>query len=256
MNYRYQLKPRELKRRIAPEEMGLKYTSAERLEPGLAGGPVVVETEGEEVVLVTIEGACDFKHAQIEGRAECMDFVYVPRNSRIELSAGEPAVVMRFGARADRDTSAVLIRHGEVAADPRRHASYGSAETNCRRDVYHYITDDFDASRLLMGICQGDTGGWTSWPPHEHAAQKEELYVYFDMGNAFAVQCVYEDMDDPLFVGMVRDGDLVSVPRGYHPNVGVPAGRISFVYVMSALKAGDRSFMDLTIQKEFGDRFQ
>ena len=48
-----------------------------------------------------------------------------------------------------------------------------------------YITDKFDASRLLVGIGQGSPGGWTVWPPHEHGDEKEELYVYFDMGAAF-----------------------------------------------------------------------
>ena len=76
------------------------------------------------------------------------------------------------------------------------------------------------------------------------------------MGKAFGVQCVYEDMDDPMAVVMVRDGDLVSVPRGYHPNVGCPAGRISYVYCMTARTAGQRDFMDLHFQEIYGDGFE
>jgi len=75
------------------------------------------------------------------------------------------------------------------------------------------------------------------------------------MGRAFGVQCIYETLDAPLFCGIVRDGDMVAVPRGYHPNAGCPSGRISYVYAMAARVAGEREFLALRFQEEFGDRF-
>jgi len=80
--------------------------------------------------------------------------------------------------------------------------------------------------------------------------------MYFDMGKGFGVQVVYETMDNLLYVGLVRDGDMVSIPRGYHPNVGCPAGRICCVYAMAAQKAGKRKFMDLHIEEHFGEKFE
>jgi len=107
-----------------------------------------------------------------------------------------------------------------------------------------------------MGLCESDAGGWTAWPPHEHAEKREEVYVYFNMGNAFGVQCVYDDMDNPYDVTMIRDGDLISIPKGYHPNVGCPAGKISYIYCMVSKIPGDRNFMDLKIQEIYGDKFK
>jgi hypothetical protein len=37
--------------------------------------------------------------------------------------------------------------------------------------------------------------------------------------------------------------------------VGSPAGRIAYVYCMTAKVPGKREFMDLRIQKEYGDKF-
>ena len=45
--------------------------------------------------------------------------------------------------------------------------------------------------------------------------------MYFDMGQAFGLQCIYEDLDRPLAVALATDGDLVSVPRGYHPTAAL-----------------------------------
>ena len=41
-----------------------------------------------------------------------------------------------------------------------------------------------------------------------------------------------------------------------HPNVGSPAGRICYVYCMTATVPGKRQFMDLRIQKEYGETFE
>jgi 5-deoxy-glucuronate isomerase len=160
---------------------------------------------------------------------------------------------MRIGAPSDRDTDFAHIRFDDIQGSD-QHELFGEAQINSLRDVYMCIDDTFNASRLLVGIGQGRPGGWTVWPPHEHGDEKEELYVYFDMQGGFGLQCVYEDMDDARCY-LVREGDMVAVPRGYHPNAGCPAGRISYLYAMAARVAGQRSFMDLRFQEPFGDAF-
>jgi 5-deoxy-glucuronate isomerase len=148
------------------------------------------------------------------------------------------------------------IRFKAVDADPKAHHLYGKAETGCLRDVWNYVDSAYRCSRLMMGICAGRDGGWTAWPPHEHGAEREEVYVYFGMEKSFGIQLVYEDLSEPKAAAVVREGDLVVIPRGFHPNTGSPAGRISYVYCMTARVPGERNFMDLRIQKEFGEKFE
>ena len=76
------------------------------------------------------------------------------------------------------------------------------------------------------------------------------------MGNGFAAQFVYDDMDQPIVAALVRDGDVVTIPHGYHPNVGCPCGGITYAYVMVSTTAEDRKFMDLRTQKIFGDKLE
>lgn len=51
----------------------------------------------------------------------------------------------------------------------------------------------------------------------------EEMYVYFAMpAPAFGIQLVYNDVHEPELVTVIRDGDAVLMPSGYHPIVSVP----------------------------------
>ena len=246
-------KPHEWRRRVEPAELGLQYTSVERLE---LTGTKRLETGPEEVCLVCLGGAFRFACAGRTGEAVPRDMLYVPPGSAIELAAADRVEIARFAAPCDLATVFAHLKFAEIDRDPIRHKVYGKAANNCRRDVWNFIDDGFPAGRMLTGICAGAPGGWTAWPPHEHAEKREEVYVYFGMGKSFGVQLVYGDMDSPLVAGLVRDGDLVSVPRGYHPSVGCPAGGIGYIYCMVAKNQGERSFMDLSVQKEYGDRFE
>ncbi|MEM2888968.1 MAG: 5-deoxy-glucuronate isomerase [Candidatus Bathyarchaeia archaeon] len=244
----------ELKRGIQPHECGLKYLSCRRIEINKKDPCVTLKTGDEEVALVNIHGTFTYTFRTTDGISNFKDFLYIPQKSEVEFCTSSEAVVMQIGALTDQDTDFAHIKSEEVINNPHKHRVYGSNENNCLRDVYLYIDDGFKASRLLMGICEGRLGGWTAWPPHEHAEKREELYVYFNMGNAFAIQCIYEDLNSPIFCGIVRDGDMVSIPKGFHPNVGCPAGRISYIFAMASKIPEDRKFMDLNIQKEFGSK--
>jgi len=243
----------EIKRRLEPSEMGLEHTSAERIE---LKGERDIESGSEEVCLVCLGGEFNYICSGENGTAVIKDMLYIPCKTTVTVSSEKSAVIMRYGAPSDLDSKFAHIKFTDVDRDKKRHNIYGKKENNSLRNVWDYIDDSFPATRLLVGMCEGEQGGWTAWPPHEHAEKREEVYVYFNMDEAFGIQCVYEDMDNPLVVAMVRNGDLVSVPKGYHPSVGCPAGRISYIYCMVSKKAGDRRFMDLNVQKIYGNKFE
>ncbi len=245
----YLYHPNELEQGIHP----LEFLAAKRITLTNTNPAVVVETGNAEIAFVCISGEYDFNCNATNGTAQFKDFLYVPWKSTITLSTRHRAVLMQISSPSDRNTEFAHIKFSDVANDPARHKVFGSTETSTLRDVYMFIDDKFHAARLLMGFTVGANGGWTSWPPHEHANDREELYVYFDMGKAFAIQGVYEDLATPLFCGFVQDGDLVAVPKGYHPNVGCPGGRITYFYAMAARVAGKREFMQLNTQPGFGE---
>jgi 5-deoxy-glucuronate isomerase len=115
------------------------------------------------------------------------------------------------------------------------------------------LAKNIEAGRLVAGFTISEPGNWTSWPPHEHAKMLEEMYVYFNMpAPAFGIQLVYNRTDYPELVTVVRDGDAVLMPSGYHPNVSVPGHPICFLWAMAAHREGeDRQFGVVNVQRGF-----
>jgi 5-deoxy-glucuronate isomerase len=112
------------------------------------------------------------------------------------------------------------------------------------------------AGRIVAGFTRSAPGNWTSWPPHEHAAILEEAYVYYDMpAPAFGVQLVYSSPERAECAQIVRDGDAVLMPSGYHPNVAAPGHSINFIWMMAArTELTDRLFGVVNVQPGFGDK--
>ena len=120
-----------------------------------------------------------------------------------------------------------------MVENPAQKFTAGGPSTS--RDLNIVIGDNVKAGRILMGFTKSQPGNWTSWPPHEHTELLEEVYVYFDMpAPAFGIQLVYTEPDKPEFMSIVRDGDAVLMPAGYHPNVAAPGHGINFIWMMAA----------------------
>ncbi|THD56849.1 5-deoxy-glucuronate isomerase, partial [Phenylobacterium sp.] len=99
------------------------------------------------------------------------------------------------------------------------------------RHVRNILPETEPAESLLVVEVITPGGNWSSYPPHKHdtatvgeeTALEETYYHRLNPPQGFAFQRVYTD-DRSLDQTMaVEDGDLVMVPRGYHP-VGAPHG--------------------------------
>jgi 5-deoxy-glucuronate isomerase len=245
------IKNQQMNREYQPQELGLKYTSVQR---HLVQGTFEFETGEQEHAIVMLSGTALIHCNDQSFSVGHLDTLYLPWHASVRIE-GDNALFMRYGALSDRDLAPTLFPFSEIDANPKLHATFGSADDGTGREVWKIMNDDFLCSRLMIGICKGMPGCWTAWPPHRHGKQREEVYYYFEMDDNFAVQLVYNDIDNPDLVSIVKDGDLISIPSGYHPNYGSPAAGISYIYCMVATKPGERSFLDLEIQEQYREQF-
>lgn len=243
--------PEETYTALQPQDMGLTYGSAQRLAEQ---NGIVLNSGERELCLVCLAGTTDYCCGEHRGTAVKNDMLYVPTHTEITLNNAEGQMVC-FGAPCTEQHGFLHIAFADVNRDA-RHKVYGKAENGTLRDVWNYIDEKTPSGRFLTGICEGRDGGWTAWPPHEHSKEREELYVYYGMGDAFGVQLVYEDKDHPCTTALIRDGHLVAIPKGYHPNCGCPGGPIHYVYCMVSTTEGDREFMNLRTEKIYGDKLE
>jgi 5-deoxy-glucuronate isomerase len=183
-----------------------------------------LEAPGAESVVVPISGSVIVK---VKGgdlfSLDEKDVCYVTRGSAFSVEASAPADVLWATAPADNAYPSYLRRFAEA----KQVVSGAQAYT---RHIYTSIGDKEPANRFLVGFVEGDSGNWTSFPPHRHDG-KPEVYVYYGMGKRFGVQVV-AGKEDRAYV--VREGDAVLFEEGYHPNVATPGVGMKFIWIISA----------------------
>ena len=178
------------------------------------------------------------------------DGLYIPRDCAVEVSSNH-CDIAEFSAEVSRKYPLQIVRFAELSKDPGLKFSTGSP--GAQRHLHMVLAKNVEAGRLVAGFTFSEPGNWTSWPPHEHAKMLEEMYVFFDMpAPAYAIQLVYNNTEYPELVTVVRDGDAVLMPSGYHPNVSVPGHRVCFLWAMAAHReVEDRLFGVVNVQPGF-----
>jgi 5-deoxy-glucuronate isomerase len=221
----------------APDEGGtlvridMQYVGFEALR---LDGRVERRDEARETCVVLLSGRASLFGLGDAARATPFDgppvALYVPpRVAWWAEGAGELAICTApaTGTLPPRLLdSAELLTRGE-----------GSEE----RFIANILMESEAAESLLVTEVVTPAGHWSSYPPHKHdtddmpneALLEETYYHRLRDGSGFAFQRVYTD-DGSLDEGVVvEDGDVVLVPRGYHPVAGDPRSDLYYLNVMA-----------------------
>jgi 5-deoxy-glucuronate isomerase len=211
--------------RITPEDAGWRFLSftVARLNPG-ARFEQTLETE--ETAAVLLSGSCtaavDDERFSLGPRPGVFDAlpwtVYAPRGAHVRIETDSGAELAVASAPCERRQAPVLQRPEDVDIEIR-------GAGNATRQVNNMIQPGFPAERVLVVEVLTPAGNWSSYPPHKHDENRppeevvlEEVYYYRGPApEAFGVQRLYTRSADLDLTETVRDGDLLLVPRGYHP---------------------------------------
>jgi 5-deoxy-glucuronate isomerase len=115
------------------------------------------------------------------------------------------------------------------------------------REIFHILMEDQPAESLLVTEVRTPAAHWSSFPPHKHDVDDppretllEETYYHRVRPEAgFGFQRVYTEdktLDEAFAVG---EGDVVLVPRGYHP---VAAGARHDLYYLNVMAGPVRAW--------------
>ena len=234
---------------VAPGQTPMRNLHYGRITLDAGDEALTFETGTHETALVCLKGEAEISVGGEAYRLGQYDALYVPRDSRVEVRGA--CDLAELSAPVEGDYPVQLVRFAEVQENPKLHLIAG--EPPNQRDMNVLIGSNVRAGRILTGVTFSRPGNWTSWPPHEHSRMLEEAYLYIDMPEpSFGIQLVYTDPASPELVQVVREGDVVLMPRGYHPNVAAPGGQINFMWMMAAVREGeDRKYGVVNVQPEF-----
>lgn len=212
-----------------------------------AGQSFRLEPGSEEMSCVCVKGAAK---VGLEGsRYDCgqFDSFYTAGGNAADIQA-ETECVFYIGAAADEGYGKPFFRKfdrqlplGEI------HQIHGKGVG--QREVFMTLNQEVPASRLITGLTWGGNGAWTSWPPHQHEKDLEEVYCYFDMDAPhFGMHLSYVDPGDVdgIVAHPVKSGTMVLAPRGYHPTVSSPGTKNAYFWVLAAHCHESRSY-DLAV---------
>jgi 5-deoxy-glucuronate isomerase len=236
---------------ITPQNSSMKHLVYGRIILDQEKSRVTFSNGTLETGLICLAGECTIYASGQTNKIKRYDSIYLPRDTDVEITTESSVDLVECSAEVKKKYPLQVVRYADVEKDAALKFKTGGPSTT--RTVNITLGKNIEAGRILAGFTTSEPGHWTSWPPHEHASMLEELYVYYDMpAPAFGVQFVYTNPDEPEFIGVVRDGDAVIMPKGFHPNVSVPGHPINFVWMMAAHReVEDRQFGVVTVQAGF-----
>ncbi len=236
---------------VSPKNSPLKFLSCGRIILDSRRDMVSVNSKRQEAALICLKGEAIICSGSRTYTMRPYDAMYLPRGTQYEVTTSDQVDLVESSAPSDIKGEPQFVSFGSVQNDPSLHLRIG--EESCSRDVYKLIDMNVKASRLLCGVTFGKPGNWTSWPPHEHAGSKEEVYLYINMPRpAFGIQMMYRDLKKVDFLEPVFEDDAVIVTKGFHPNVCIPGCGMNYVWMMAALNpVTDRAYAHMRSQEDF-----
>jgi 5-deoxy-glucuronate isomerase len=220
--------------RVTPASAGWSYVGFEVVR---VSGRLERTEHACEACVVVLAGTCDLSAGAACGRGLGRSDVFSGPPVGLYVSPG-----VAWSAEGDAQL-AVCTAPAQGRFPPRvleapRHESRGSG-TEARK-IAHILMEDEPAEALLVTEVITPAGHWSSFPPHKHDTDdpphetylEETYYHLLRPRDGFAFQRVYTDdgsLDEAI---AVRDGDVVLVPRGYHP---VAAGARHDLYYLNVM---------------------
>jgi 5-deoxy-glucuronate isomerase len=240
---------------IAPNQTAAsRHLSYGRIILDAGDAPLEVKAGVNETGLICLRGSAT---VTADGQAYDLgryDALYVPRDGGFVIAPSRDGCdLAEISAPVSKRHPVQYVRFADVQSNPGLHFNAGGVSS--KRDLNVLIGKNVEAGRIMAGVTFSEQGNWTSWPPHEHAAMLEEAYLYIDMpAPAFGIQLLYTNPREPELATIVREGDVVMMPQGYHPNVAAPGGSINFLWMMAAVREDeDRQYGVVNVQPEFGN---
>jgi 5-deoxy-glucuronate isomerase len=223
--------------RVTPESAGWVHVGFEVRQLAAGESIRLHETQRETCVVllcgVVSVSAGDLHCKEIGGRTGPFDerapyALYLPPKLVARITAHSDAEIALCTAPAAGKLPARLIEPASI----RRSVRGVAANTRYISDI---LPADQPAESLLVVEVRTPQSHSSSYPPHKHdtdaipheSVLEETYYHRISPAQGFVFQRVYTD-DRSLDEAMaVEDGDVVMVPRGYHPVV-VPYGYESY----------------------------
>ena len=227
---------------VPPRQPELEYIECGMAKLGPGRG-YVEELDGKELVGIVMSGRCNvsgpgFNWEHLGGRKSVFDGkatgFYVPPGNSFTIRGESEATVALCRAPSDIHGEPFVVRPDEVVVNV-------VGRDNWQREVHSVVDDRFHCDHLVVGETFNAPGNWSSYPPHRHdkddpphEVEMEELYHFkVEPACGFGLIRIYTDDERIDEVHVLKDGDTVVIPEGYHPVAAAPAYKLYYLWILA-----------------------
>jgi 5-deoxy-glucuronate isomerase len=229
---------------VSPENSDCKTTWGFRLNLE-KGSEYLLSDEMLELNAALITGQAEITFEDTAYQLQERDSFYIPAGNLLVIKA-HTNLVFYLGGAPFEGKGVFFVRKYDLSL-PLGSIHQIHGKPPYQREVFMTITQEDRGSRLICGITEGEPGAWTSWPPHQHSNDLEEIYCYFDIPKPkFALHLSSRIPGEVEEVYPVSTGDFVIVSEGYHPTVGMPGVKSCYFWIMAAFTEKSRRY-DLSV---------
>jgi 5-deoxy-glucuronate isomerase len=162
---------------------------------------------------------------------------YIPAGGEIAVKALTPLEIAFFTAPATRAGEVFLVRPEDIVAREVGRESW-------QRSVQNILDARHPVERLLVGETYNLPGGWSSYPPHKHdeflpekEVSLEEVYHFrLNPPQGFGFQRIYSPVAGLDEAYVIKNGDSVVIPCGYHPVAAAPGYALYYLWGLAGEK--------------------
>lgn len=231
---------------ISPQKADCEQVYIYRLNL-LAGNTYVLKTEEKEMNIACVKGQAKIACKAFEEACNKLDSFYLTKEMEVTIQAIEDSIFY-IGAAIDEGYGMPFFRRFDASL-PIGEVHQIHGEGVGQREVFMTANPEVATSRILAGLTWSANGAWTSWPPHQHEKDLEEVYCYFDMDAPhFGLHLSYVEAGDThsIVAHTVNSGTMILAPRGYHPTVSSPGTKNAYFWVLVAHSHKSRRY-DLAV---------
>lgn len=229
---------------VGKGECGLKKAVFDLLKLE-AGNSFSGDTESNESAFVVLSGTCsisgdDFSYGHIGKRKDVFSgkpaTVYLPCHTSYEIKAVTEVEIGICSAASTLKSAPVLIGPDEVT-------EVNLGVLSWSRKAYFIIDQKINSENLFIGETLISPGNW-AFPPHRHdhdnfpeEVDMDEVYHFrINPSPGFGIQVSYTDDKSRDDAYIMRNGDTVILPDGYHPVGASPVDSVYLLWMMAGEK--------------------
>ena len=207
------------------------------------GEKYTLSDEALEMNCLVTKGKVSLSGA-ISDNLDYLDSFYMPACTEVEVSAIDDCSLY-VGAAKCEGYGKPFVRKMDMSL-PLGDIHQIHGEGSGSREVMFTLAPQDAASRLICGVTWSGDGAWTSWKPHQHENDLEEVYCYFDTEKGLHYSYNTDESFADATAYVITDGDMVIAPKGYHPTCAIPDSKNTYFWVLAARSHSQRRY-DLAV---------